>query len=184
MMDTACGKGVHSMDNTPLQVISIAAIVIGPVLALMTQRLLDHVRERGKRKLALFQSLLTSRAMPMSIPHVQALNTIELEFYPRRGKNTRGIDAWRIYCNHLNQPQTQDPTLVQAWSDRRQDLIVDLLYEMAQSLGYDFEKVMIKRDSYYPSGLTNMENEQTALRQAAVKVFEGKDSLRVRIDPQ
>jgi len=57
-----------------------------------------------------------------------------------------------------------------------------MLYETAQSLGYDFEKVMIKRDAYYPSGLTNMKNEQTALRQAAVKVFEGKDALRVRID--
>jgi len=52
----------------------------------------------------------------MSLSHVQALNTIELEFYPRGGKNTRVIDAWRVYCNHLNQPTITDQALIQGWT--------------------------------------------------------------------
>jgi hypothetical protein len=34
------------------------------VLALYAQRILDNIREKRKRKLALFQTLLTSRATP------------------------------------------------------------------------------------------------------------------------
>ncbi len=168
--------------ETVFQVITIAAIILGPVLALFAQRILDNLREKRKLKLALFQTLLTTRATPISIQHVQALNSIELEFYPRKGKNVRAIDAWRIYSEHLNQRRSEDPQQVQAWGDRRQELIVDLLYEMSQCLGYDFEKVMIKRDAYYPSGLTDMENEGSALRKAAVKVFEGQTALKVDIE--
>lgn len=75
-----------------------------------------RLREKQRRKLALFRDLLKSRAIPMSLSHVQALNTIELEFYPRRGKNTRVIDAWRVYCNHLNQPTITDQALIQGWT--------------------------------------------------------------------
>jgi len=170
------------MTEKMFQRITIVAIVVGPMAALFAQRVLDRIREKRKRKLALFYILLTSRATPMSAAHVQALNAIELEFYPRKGKNVGVIDAWRIYCNHLNKPKLTGPTLLQAWEDRRKDLIVDMLYEMARSLGYDFERVMIQRDSYHPSGLMDMENEQAALRQAAVKVFGGKEPIRVHVD--
>lgn len=170
-------------DPTTTQWITIAAIVVGPILALMAQRILDHLREKRKRKLMLLHTLLTSRAAPLSFQHVQALNTIELEFYPRKGKNTKVIDAWRNYSNHLNQPTITDPALHQAWMDRRTDLMVDLLYEMSKNLGYDFEKVRIQRDAYYPIALGTAENEQNALRAAALRVFEGRDSLRVRADP-
>jgi hypothetical protein len=145
------------------------------------QRILDNIREKRRRKLALFRDLLTSRATPLALQHVQALNTIELEFFPRK-KNTRVIDAWRTYADHLNQPRSQDQAAINVWDTRRQDLMTDLIYEMSQSLGYDFEKVMIKRDSYYPIGLNDIDNQSSALRQAAVKVFEGKEPLRVQIE--
>jgi len=164
------------------QIITISAILLGPILALWAQRILDGLREKQKRKTAIFRDLLTSRATPISVQHVQALNMIELEFYPRkRKKNTRVIDAWRTYAEHLNHTASQDQAQVIAWDNRRQELLNDLLYEMAQSLKYDFEKVMIKRDSYYPRGLTRMENEQDALRQAALKVFTGESPLPVRV---
>jgi hypothetical protein len=165
-----------------LQIISIVAIVTGPVLALFAQRVLDHLREKRKRKHVLFYTLTTSRAIPLSLAHVQALNAIEIEFYPRKGSNKRVIDAWRIYSDHLNTTQPLDPVGGPAWDLRRQDLMVDLLYEMAQSLGYDFDKVMLKRNAYHPEGLGKIDAEQAALRQAAVKVFEGKDSLRIHLD--
>jgi hypothetical protein len=171
----------HTMTDTTLQVISIAAIIVGPIAALLAQRVLDHFRENRKRKLALLQTLMTSRAVPLSIAHVQALNSIELEFYPRdRRNNRRVVDAWHIYSGHLNLPTGTDPAPQQAWETRRQDLIVDLLYEMSQSLGYDLPKDMIKRDAYYPSGLGAIETESAALRKAALNVFEGRQALIVK----
>ena len=165
------------------QITTIAAIVAGPILALLAQRILDHLRENKKRKLTLFHGLLTSRAIPLSMQHVQGLNSIELEFYPRRGKNKRVLDAWRIYSDHLNQPQSGEPAAMTAWETRRLDLIVDLLYEMSQALGYDFDKVMLKRNAYYPTGLGTAESEVNALRTAALAVFQGRSMLRVTNEP-
>jgi hypothetical protein len=162
-------------------ILTIVAIVVGPILALMAQRWLDIVREKRKRRLQLFHSLLTSRAMPLSIEHVRTLNSIELEFYPRRGKNKAVIDAWRTYLDHLNTPRPTDAVgSAQNWDARSAELSVDLIYQMSQSVGYDFDRSMIKRGAYYPAGLGNMENEQAALRQAALKVFEGNTAIRVQ----
>jgi hypothetical protein len=170
-------------DNT-LQLVSIVAIVAGPMLALASQRILDAMRERRKRKHAVFRDLLISRGTPISLQHVQALNAIELEFYPREGKYKKVIDAWRVYIGHLNQPKipVEEVARIQAWNDRRQELIVDLLYEMSQSLGYDLGKDMLKRDAYYPDALAIMENEQTALRKAVLQVFEGKQPIKIKDD--
>ena len=135
------------------QVLTIVAILAGPILGLLSQRLLDRLREANNRKFKLFHTLLSSRAIPVSLPHVQALNSIDIEFYPRKGKNKRVIDAWRIYSDYLSTPQPVEPVEGTAWDIRRQDLMVDLLYEMAQALGYDFDKVMLKRNAYTQKGL-------------------------------
>ena len=54
------------MSNAGFQWITIAAIIVGPVLALFAQRVLDNIRETKKRKHALFHALLTSRGTPLS----------------------------------------------------------------------------------------------------------------------
>jgi hypothetical protein len=162
-------------------VITIIAIVVGPILALMAQRILDESREKRKRKLALFHSLLTSRAMPLSPDHVRTLNSIELEFHPHTGRNKAVIDAWRNYLDHLNTPRPADAVgSGQSWDLRSLDLQIELIFQMSQSVGYDFDRSMIKRNAYYPVGLGTSENEQAALRRAALKVFEGSGEIRVR----
>jgi hypothetical protein len=60
--------------------LTIAAIMLGPILALGAQRVLDSLRETHKRRVGLFFTLLTTRMSPLAPNHVQALNSIDVIF--------------------------------------------------------------------------------------------------------
>ncbi len=152
---------------------SIAAILLTPLIALEVQKRLDHRRSRLDRKVELFRRLMTTRATDIAPIHVEALNAIEIEFYAKSGPDKKVLDAWRIYINHVNSPMGEGDALAR-WVDKRRELLVDLIYEMGQNLGYDIDKVTIKNNAYYPKGHWEIESEQHALRKAALKVFSGE----------
>ena len=58
--------------------------------------------------------------------------------------------------------------------------ITDLLYEMSQSLGYRFDKVLLKRGCYIPKGHGDTELEQLFIRRSLIDLFQ-KDSHLIRI---
>ncbi len=127
----------------------------------------------------IFRDLMANRAEAsrISAPFVQALNGIETEFYG----DTKVIEAWRSLVNHLYTDRGTESATRTAWDARSTQQINDLLYEMAESLGYHFDKVTLQRNVYYPIGWNIVETEQTKLRQAAVQVFEGEKPLKVEI---
>jgi hypothetical protein len=73
-----------------------------------------------------------------------------------------------------------DPNLAR-WNDRVTELVTDMLLQMAESLGYHFDRVGLKRNAYYPRGWNDIETEQAKLRQAAIVVFEGGKPLKVEL---
>ena len=155
----------------------IAAIITGPLAALLIEQRLADRRARIDRKVKIFRDLMANRASRLSAPYVQALNGIETEFYG----DSKVIESWRVFVNFLYTPHAQDAVSAQRWLDQVTELLNDMLYEMAESLGYHFDKVTLQRNAYYPSGWNTIEIEQTKLRQAAVKVFEGEKPLKVEL---
>jgi bifunctional DNase/RNase len=123
---------------------------------------------------------MTTRATDIAVAHVEALNSIEVEFYAKDGPDKKVLDAWRIYVNHVNSRAGQG-SAAERWVEKRKDLLVDLIYEIAQSLDYDIDKVAIKNNAYYPKGHADIESEQNALRKAALKVFSGEAPLATTI---
>ncbi|MCG0019452.1 DUF6680 family protein [Vibrio parahaemolyticus] len=61
--------------------ITIGAVIIGPILAVQAQKIIENITERKRRKLQLFHTLMETRATRLSGAHVSALNMIDLEFY-------------------------------------------------------------------------------------------------------
>ena len=59
----------------------ILAILLAPLVALQIQRRLDFRREIRERKLAIFRTLMTTRANKVSVSHVESLNMIDIEFF-------------------------------------------------------------------------------------------------------
>ena len=133
-----------------LAVISAAAVLISPVVALEVQKHLDDRRVSLERKMSIFRKLMTTRATQMSPAHVEALNGIEVEFYATGGPDKKVLDAWRLYINHLNSPAGDGEALIR-WVEKKGGLLIELLYQMAQRLNYDIDKVAIEKNVYHPN---------------------------------
>jgi len=52
---------------------------------------------------------------------------------------------------------------------------------MGKCLGYDFDEVLVKKGSYYPTGLGDVEAEQHAIRRGMLNVLSGKSRIPVGI---
>ncbi|MUK32083.1 hypothetical protein GNP44_18610 [Aliivibrio fischeri] len=167
--------------------ITVAAVIIGPIFAVQAQKIIENITERKKRKVKLFHTLMETRATRLSGSHVSALNMIDLEFYGKSiiGKRWQSkaekevTNAWKVYNDHLNNRYSEER--LDAWGERSTDLFTSLLYAMAQSLGYDFDEVQLKRDCYSPIAHGRIEDEQNQVRAGLLAVLEGRSSLQMHI---
>jgi hypothetical protein len=165
-----------------LSLVTIVAIVVGPILALYVQRKLDEERAAQGRKFAIFRNLMAHRATRLNPAFVEALNAIEVEFYASDGSTNKVIEAWHEYCEHLYHPDFSDPAKVDAVANKATDLLHNLLSEMSEYLGYHFERGILRRMLYYPRGWGDTEQEQAALRKATLEIFSGNKPLHMTID--
>lgn len=157
--------------------IMIAAVLLGPIIAVQLTRFLDNNKEIRGRKIRIFKTLMATRASTLSPHHVEALNRIDLEFHSKYPDDKGVIDAWKAYLDLLG-----DTTIPQEqWVIRRVDLLVELLHKMAQVLGYEFDKTHIKNSSYYPRGYGELEQDQAAIRRGMKELIEGRRVIPIII---
>lgn len=154
--------------------LNVLAIVLSPLIALEISRRLDRRRAVEARRLELFRSLMATRASGLAPEHVRALNMIDVEFTGRDNKSRDVLRAWKAYVDHLNTPAGSE-----VWGARREDMLVELLYNMAVALGYDFDKTHIRRTSYFPKGYGDLEWDQLQMRKSLLSVLQGKASLPI-----
>lgn len=151
------------------EILTLVAIVSGPIIAVQLQKYLDRSREVRNRKLDVFKVLMASRGATLSAPHVEALNRIDLEFSGNK-KYNKVIEAWKEYFDNLCIKVDTDENLT-IWGVRNEELRANLLYEMGQSLGYNFDKVLIKRNIYSPIGHERVERENELIRKGLLDVL-------------
>lgn len=97
----------------------IAAVILGPILAVQVQKRIEKLREKWGRKNHLFQILMSTRASRLSPDHVQALNMIDLVFY---GIVIFGVEPLPM---KIQQPVTSESDLDN--QKRFRDLIFEFL---------------------------------------------------------
>lgn len=164
-----------------------AAVVIGPILAVQAQKMVEKIRDKRERRLRIFKALMTTRAERVSREHVQALNMIYIEFYGRKifgiklqNQNEKAVtDAWKKYNAHLNEIKSYES--LDAWVKHGDELFTELLYKMSQALGYDFDEVQLKSDAYKPVAHVDLENAQLAVLNGWVKILNNEKSLPMEI---
>lgn len=147
----------------------VACVLASPLLAVQVTEWIRRHQEMRSRKLHLFRTLMSTRASTLAPTHVEALNLIDIEFDGKNQKEKKIVESWKLYHSHLFDRSYQP----EAWENRRSELLVELLHEMAVLLGYDFDKSHIKNSSYYPRGLGEAEQEQQDLRKAILTAFDG-----------
>jgi hypothetical protein len=151
--------------------LTIAAIVLGPVLALLAQRALDFLREKGERQKKLYFTLMGTRALFNQQEHVQALNSIDVIF----SKDGNIRDLWRRCLDHLATDEVNP-----GWLDTLDTLRVDLYQAIGNKLGYHYTTEYIKRGIYFPKYHSNLVTNQNKLLEGFAKAVES-GKLKVEV---
>lgn len=121
----------------------IAAILLGPVIALAVTRHLDRRAAGRTAKLEVFRSLMSSRAHTTSWQHVEALNRIDVEFTRGDEREAAVLEAWTRYAEFLSDSSAPMPD----WGSRRIELLTDLLERMAHALDMPFDRKRVVASS-------------------------------------
>jgi len=159
-----------------LSAVTIFAISYGPIAALRIQRQLDEEREVRNRKVGIFKTLMSYRVTRLSPLYVQALNLIDVEFTGGNEKERAVRNAWRelndLYANYKTTPNALE---------KSNDLNAALLAAMADCLGFQFDKVYLKKGAYYPEFLMNVETEGHTLRRVLLELLDGKGTRKLPV---
>lgn len=155
--------------------IMILAVIAGPILAIQIQKYIEGIKEAKERQVRVFKDLMATRASALAYQHVVALNMVGLEF--RGKKYTKVVNTWKTYLDHLGSFPNNDAPMAKVWVEKKNDQLSDLLYEMGTSLGFDFDKVHIKKAGYIPQAYTDQEEDQGFIRRSLVEMFLGKRSI-------
>lgn len=158
-------------------VVMILAVVAGPIVAVRLTRYLDERKEIRERKLWVYKTLMATRATALSPKHVEALNRIDLEFESAKKHEKKVLEYWRQYLDLLGEKNISE----EQWNLRRIDLLVELLYQMGISLGYDYGKTQIKNGIYFPVAHGQIEEQQAAIRQGVIDVLQGKKAISMNV---
>lgn len=161
------------------EIISICAIILGPILAVQIEKYLERRREKKNRRLSVFKTLMATRGSVLSWTHVEALNRIDLEFSGEK-KFDKVVEAWKEYFDNLSQkPETAEQIAV--WSKQNEELLAELLLKMGKSLGFKFDKILIKRNVYSPVGHARMELEQEQIRNSMLEILSGDKGFPITL---
>ena len=154
----------------------IAAVILGPILALWAQRYSERRRDERARKLWLFRELMATRTIRLSGRHVEALNHIDLEFDPKKKADANVLTAWKTYLDVLTDTPKDDAQRAARY-EKREECFVDLLWTIGTHLGFSFDKIAIKRDAYSPIAHGELEDDQRLIRKGIVELLTGKRAL-------
>ncbi len=119
--------------------IAIIAVIVGPIAAVVITLWYQRRRQKFDTKNNLFLRLMAQRrANPPSVDLVNSLNLIDVVY----SEHPRVVSLWHDYYDLRCQPQVNESTALHKY--------IDLLSEMAKSLGY---KALSQTDIdrfYYP----------------------------------
>ncbi|NIF28864.1 hypothetical protein F3J44_21090 [Pantoea sp. Tr-811] len=162
---------------------TVFAALVGPILAVQTQKYLERRQSQRDQKMRIFSILMSTRATRLSPMHVEALNMIDLAFAggarSRSSTETEVLEAWRDHLDHLN--STFNEHTLGRWSEKQDENLTALLGAMAADLGLRYDRILLRNGAYIPKGLADMESEQHQLRQLALKVLSGDQPVSMRV---
>lgn len=169
----------------------VAGAVLGPILAVQVQKLVEALSAGKIRREQVFTTLMATRQARLSPEHVGALNSIDLAFYdtgvwairwrPQSFQEVRS--EWSIYRRHLSLPADAPagPAAEALFQGRAEELFVNLLVKMAVCVGYKFNREELQTGSYSPRAHGELERQQLGVRKGMLDVLSGKQALSMNV---
>ena len=160
--------------------LTIVAIVVGPISAVLITLWRDNRRAKLQRQWDIFRNLMRHRKTPLHVEFVGSLNLIEVEF----ADDEQVIENWKkllvLFEKLATIPEEQFAEVSQEIFEAQ----TRLLDAIAKNLGLQIEQLDIQSGGYSPKGWFDLENEQTYIRQLVREIALGKRKLNVTVwDP-
>ena len=162
-----------------IEYVTIAALLLGPIFAVLVTRYIDGLRANKVRKLEIFRTLMRTRRMNLNWEHVGALNLIEVEFV----NNSKVVEAWKRYLKNLGTelPPIENTALYDEAGRKRDKLLTILIYEVAQTVGIKVDQLDILEKNYFPRGWQDDDLEQRAIRRGVLNILAGNASIPIQV---
>ena len=162
------------------EIVNLCAIILGPILAIQVSQKIEDYKQRKSRQVNIFKVLMATRATPIDVRHVEALNMIDIEFYGKNAKEKDVLRAWKDYLDHLN----NNASSIEFWGPKKEELFVELLHKMAICLNYKFEKTDLRKTSYFPKGLGQIQDLQRIILERFGEILNGDRGFPVTSFPE
>lgn len=161
----------------------IFATLAGPILAVWASEWRQQQRSVKERKEWVFRTLMITRAARLRIEHVEAINQIDFAF--PRGSCAAVQDAWGLYRQHLRHADSisKEEATRRAWQTKANDLLSELLHQMAIDLKIPFSKSEITDNSYYPDSYVIDELRQQETKHLLLQVLQNGRPINIRVIP-
>jgi hypothetical protein len=158
-------------------VLTLIAIVIGPIIAVVVTRVLDDKRMKDARRMDVFRTLMRTRRVTLSPDHVGALNLVEIEFR----NDGHVIKAWAEYFRDLGErwPSGLQVAEQQDLERKREAKLTKLLHAMANALKFNIEQMEIFEGGYAPQGWLDDEQAQRLIRFHLIEILSGRRAFPV-----
>lgn len=146
--------------NIILSICQIVAVTFIPVVVFVLGNLWQRKKTKEDAKMSLFLTLMANRkSVVITKEWVDSLNQIDVVFQDNR--NVR--KAWREYFDSLDEKSQ--------YNKDRESFLLDLLSEMANSLGYkDLKQTEIAR-FYNPQAFSNQQQTVGLLNSELIRVL-------------
>jgi hypothetical protein len=155
--------------------LTIAAILLGPILAVATQLWFQARKAKRDAKVWVFNTLMGLRPQILHVDFVKAFNMIDVVFYSdeviRKGRR----EFMAVASSAANRDLSPNEL------ERMNDLLAEMLAKIGKELGLEFDHTEIKNTGYYPKGFLEMQNAVAGIIKHGVAVLEGKENIGVAI---
>lgn len=164
--------------NVGILVITAAAIAWSPIYAVYLSRRQEEKREKLRRQYEIFHNLMKTRKTNLAPDHVSSLNAIQTDFCD----NPRVISAYKTYIGLLYRtvpPPSEPQDQIKHFFEEQDNAFIELIFQMARTLGVILDKDDISKYSYAPIGWGNVESQQNLFRGLLIELLTGKRGLPV-----
>jgi hypothetical protein len=167
---------MHMSEVMQVGLISVVAILVGPILAVLVTRKIDHERAERERRMDVFRTLMKTRRLRLSSEHVTALNLIEIEFYGVAAVKT----ARESYFENLSKKLPTDIKESDEHFAEQNRRLAKLLHAMGKALNFsNLEQLDIMTGGYTPQGWADIEQQQQILRYLLIDLLNGNRGIPI-----
>ncbi|HET7409031.1 MAG TPA: DUF6680 family protein, partial [Paracoccaceae bacterium] len=162
--------------------VMVAAIVIGPVAAVLLTIWIERKRLGHERRMNVFRDLMRTRKRILDPAHVSAINLVEIEFFWQKDVISSFTNLMHIInegVGHRNGESGDD--YWKRFTEEYARRLTEMLDEMGRTLGYGYKQLEILKGGYNPSMYVDAEERQHKTLRLFADIYDGRRSLPIAV---